>query len=72
LEEGYGCAFGSRFSNPERVEGYPPVKRILNRLGNRLIAWVAGRAYDDYTNGFKGGGATCWKAFSPWSRPIST
>ncbi len=54
LEEGYGCAFGTRFSNPERVQGYPPVKRVLNRLGNRLIAWAAGRAYDDYTNGFKG------------------
>lgn len=54
LEDGYDCAFGTRFVDPARIKGYPPVKRVLNRLGNGLIAWLVGVAYDDFTNGFKG------------------
>src|SRR5437868_5234358 len=54
LETGYDCAFGTRFSGTTAVTGYPPVKRVLNRMGNRLIAWLTGCVYDDFTNGFKG------------------
>jgi len=54
LEEGYDCAFGTRFSGKTIVADYPPVKRILNRMGNRLISLVTGCRYDDFTNGFKG------------------
>jgi dolichol-phosphate mannosyltransferase len=54
LEEGYDCAFGTRFSGETIVADYPPVKRILNRMGNRLIAWLTNCRYDDFTNGFKG------------------
>ena len=54
LEAGYDCAFGTRFSGKTAVTDYPPVKRILNRMGNRLIALVTRCRYDDFTNGFKG------------------
>lgn len=54
LEAGYDCAFGTRFSGKTAVTGYPPVKRILNRMGNGFIALVTGCRYDDFTNGFKG------------------
>ena len=54
LEAGYDCAFGTRFSGKTAVTDYPPIKRILNRMGNRLIALVTRCRYDDFTNGFKG------------------
>ena len=54
LAEGNDCAFGTRFTGQTEVRGYPPVKRIFNRLGNWLIARLTGCTYDDYTNGFKG------------------
>lgn len=54
LEEGYDCAFGMRFSGQSQVQGYPPLKRVLNRLGNRLIGVLTGSGYTDFTNGFKG------------------
>ena len=54
LEDGYDCAFGTRFSGTTAVTDYPPIKRILNRAGNRLISMSTGCRYDDFTNGFKG------------------
>lgn len=54
LEDGYDCAFGTRFSGTTAVTDYPPIKRILNRMGNRLISVTTGCRYDDFTNGFKG------------------
>lgn len=54
LQEGYDCAFGMRFGPASDVRGYPVVKRIANRIGNRLIAWLVGQDYTDFTNGFKG------------------
>jgi dolichol-phosphate mannosyltransferase len=53
IEEGYDCAFGMRFGSGTSVEGYPRFKRLLNRAGNRLIAWLVGSDYTDFTNGFK-------------------
>jgi dolichol-phosphate mannosyltransferase len=53
IAEGYDCAFGSRFKPGSVVEGYPKFKLLLNRLGNKLIAWTTGSEYDDFTNGFK-------------------
>ena len=53
IEAGYDCAFGMRFGVGTRVEGYPWFKRLLNRAGNRLIAWLVGSDYTDFTNGFK-------------------
>jgi dolichol-phosphate mannosyltransferase len=53
LREGYDCAFGHRFTGRSRVSGYPRGKAILNRIGNRLIAWLTRHPYTDFTNGFK-------------------
>jgi len=53
IEAGYDCAFGMRFGPGTVVEGYPRFKRVLNRAGNRMIAWLVGSNYTDFTNGFK-------------------
>jgi dolichol-phosphate mannosyltransferase len=53
IEEGYDCAFGSRFAPGATVEGYPRIKLVINRVANRLLALVLRQGYDDYTNGFK-------------------
>jgi dolichol-phosphate mannosyltransferase len=53
LEQGYDCAFGSRFEPGGRVHGYPPVKRVVNRIVNRGIRWLFRHGYDDTTNAFK-------------------
>lgn len=50
---GADCAFGSRFLNKSNLEGYPPLKLLLNRLGNWLVASVFGYRYTDFTNAFK-------------------
>jgi dolichol-phosphate mannosyltransferase len=54
LQEGYDCAFGMRFGHGSDVRGYPFIKRIANRIGNRMIALLVGQGYTDFTNGFKG------------------
>lgn len=54
LARGADAAFGTRFSGGARIEGYPPIKRAMNRLGNGLIAMLLRQRYDDFTNGFKG------------------
>lgn len=53
IQEGFDCAFGMRFGPDSQVQGYPWFKRLLNRAGNRLIAWLVGADYTDFTNGFK-------------------
>jgi dolichol-phosphate mannosyltransferase len=53
LQEGYQCAFGSRFVPGARVENYPRLKRMLNRLGNWLIGLLFRQRYGDFTNPFK-------------------
>jgi dolichol-phosphate mannosyltransferase len=53
LEEGYDCAFGSRFMPGGRVHGYPLVKRVVNRLVNHAIRLMFRHGYDDTTNAFK-------------------
>ncbi len=53
LEEGYDCAFGSRFVRGASVRGYPWLKLLLNRAANtgiRLLFWLS---YNDVTNAFK-------------------
>lgn len=46
-------AFGHRFIPGARVTDYPPVKRVANRLGNRLAALALYTDYTDLTNPFK-------------------
>ena len=53
LEEGYDCAFGSRFLADSRVDGYPLVKLAINRLANWLIRLLFRHGYNDTTNAFK-------------------
>jgi dolichol-phosphate mannosyltransferase len=53
LEQGYECAFGSRFVAGGRVHDYPWVKLVLNRLANKFIQLLFRHGYNDTTNAFK-------------------
>jgi dolichol-phosphate mannosyltransferase len=53
LEAGYDCAFGSRFMPGAEVRGYPPLKRVINRVVNTAIRVVFRHGYNDTTNAFK-------------------
>jgi dolichol-phosphate mannosyltransferase len=53
IEEGYDCAFGSRFLPGGSVRGYPRVKLVLNRIVNLGIRALFRHGYDDTTNAFK-------------------
>jgi dolichol-phosphate mannosyltransferase len=53
LEEGFDCAFGSRFIRGGKVNGYPKVKLFLNRLVNLGIRMLFRHGYNDTTNAFK-------------------
>jgi hypothetical protein len=47
------AVFGSRFIPGATTTGYPPVKRIANRLGNKLVTRLVSSDYGDWTNPFK-------------------
>ena len=53
LEEGYDCVFGSRFIKGARVENYPKLKLIANRVVNRCIQLLFWCKFNDLTNAFK-------------------
>jgi dolichol-phosphate mannosyltransferase len=53
LEEGYECAFGSRFIHGSVVRDYPRSKLILNRIVNFGIRVLFRHGYNDTTNAFK-------------------
>jgi dolichol-phosphate mannosyltransferase len=53
LEAGYDCAFGSRFMAGARVDGYPRLKLVINRVVNAFIRLLFGHGYNDTTNAFK-------------------
>jgi dolichol-phosphate mannosyltransferase len=53
LEEGWDCAFGSRFIRGAHVHDYPRLKLVLNRLANWLILVLFRHRYNDTTNAFK-------------------
>jgi dolichol-phosphate mannosyltransferase len=53
LNEGWDCIFGSRFTRGGGVIDYPIVKRIMNRLVNRLIMFLFHIRLNDTTNAFK-------------------
>jgi len=54
LEEGWDCAFGSRFMPGAVITGYPKLKLVINRLANRFIRTIFRLPYNDTTNAFKG------------------
>lgn len=53
LQQGFDCAFGSRFVRGGRVSGYPRFKLTLNRLVNLSIRALFRHGYTDTTNAFK-------------------
>ena len=53
LEEGYECAFGSRFIHGSKVIDYPRSKLIMNRIVNWGIRLLFRHGYNDTTNAFK-------------------
>lgn len=48
------CAFGSRFIAGSRVENYPRLKLVMNRVVNLGVRLLFGLRYNDVTNAFKG------------------
>ena len=53
LEQGYDCAFGTRFSGGGHTIDYPMVKLVLNRIVNAGIRLLFQHGYGDTTNAFK-------------------
>jgi dolichol-phosphate mannosyltransferase len=53
LQEGFDCAFGSRFMRGGAVHDYPKLKLIINRLVNLGIRMLFRHGYNDTTNAFK-------------------
>lgn len=53
LEEGYDCAFGSRFIDGAAVRNYPWQKLLMNRAANRVVRMLFRERYNDFTNAFK-------------------
>ena len=53
LEEGWDCAFGSRFMPGSRISDYPRLKLLINRLANLFIRAIFLHGYNDTTNAFK-------------------
>jgi dolichol-phosphate mannosyltransferase len=53
LEEGWDCAFGSRFVPGAQINDYPRLKLTINRLANQFIRVLFRHRYNDTTNAFK-------------------
>jgi len=53
IEEGYDCAFGSRFIEGSRVTAFPPVKLVANRIVNHVLRLMFFTRHNDLTNAFK-------------------
>ena len=53
LEQGYDCAFGSRFMSGSTVDDYPRGKLAMNRAVNVGIRMLFRHGYNDTTNAFK-------------------
>lgn len=53
LSSGLDCAFGSRFMPGARVDGYPFLKLVINRIVNSAIRVLFRHGYNDTTNAFK-------------------
>lgn len=53
LNQGYDCAFGSRFVRGGHATDYPRMKLLLNRLANLFIKVLFHIPLNDTTNAFK-------------------
>ncbi len=69
LNEGYDCAFGSRFMNGGGVIDYPRFKLVLNRLANLFVRGLFGIKLNDTTNAFKAYRRTVIDGCRPYLSP---
>jgi dolichol-phosphate mannosyltransferase len=53
LQEGFECAFGSRFIQGSHVYNYPYLKLVANRIVNTIIRYAFRIETNDVTNAFK-------------------
>ena len=53
FQGGYDCVFGSRFMRGGRIDNYPKLKLLLNRIANFMICALFLLRYNDVTNAFK-------------------
>ena len=53
LAQGFDAVFGSRFAPGGRVDAYPPLKLLINRIGNHAMRLLFGRSENDLSNAFK-------------------
>jgi dolichol-phosphate mannosyltransferase len=53
LEQGYDCAFGTRFGSGGTTHSYPRLKLVINRIVNAGIRFLFQHGYNDTTNAFK-------------------
>jgi dolichol-phosphate mannosyltransferase len=69
LNEGYDCAFGSRFIKGSRVIEYPKLKLLVNRIANFLVKVGFNIPLNDTTNAFKAYRATVIDGCRPLIAP---
>ena len=69
LNEGYDCAFGSRFIKGGEVIDYPRVKLLVNRLANFLVRVGFAIPLNDTTNAFKAYRRTVIEGCRPFLAP---
>ena len=69
LQEGYDCAFGSRFVKGGSVIDYPRVKLLVNRLANFLVRVGFAIPLNDTTNAFKAYRRTVIEGCRPFLAP---
>jgi dolichol-phosphate mannosyltransferase len=53
LEQGYDCAFGTRFGHGGQAIDYPRLKLVINRIVNTGIRFLFHHGYGDTTNACK-------------------
>ena len=53
LAKNVDCVFGTRWSKGGKVIDYPFLKKVINRVANRIIRMVMNIKYNDTTNAFK-------------------
>jgi dolichol-phosphate mannosyltransferase len=69
LNEGYDCAFGSRFVAGGEVIDYPRIKLLVNRLANFLVRLGFNIPLNDTTNAFKAYRRTVLDGCRPFLAP---
>lgn len=69
LNEGYDCAFGSRFVAGGEVIDYPRIKLLVNRLANFLVRVGFAIPLNDTTNAFKAYRRTVIEGCRPFLAP---